>query len=202
VTVLFSPTVAQTNPMVGQSYSGNANVASNATSGSGVRPVSGAAVVPVTTMLDVNGGSFPRTTVSSFKIGKFEVTWDEWKAVRGWAVAYGGYSDLANVGDGIGRNTAVTDEDAYGSYPVTKVSWCDVVKWCNAKSRLLLDFSRGAQRVSPIRRLYELEAPPVCCGLMGRVRESRPVSTRPRRPCPPFPLQSPISKGQWYDLLC
>ena len=141
--------------MVGQSYSGNANVASNATSGSGVRPVSGAAVVPVTTMLDVNGGSFPRTTVSSFKIGKFEVTWDEWKAVRGWAVAYGGYSDLANVGDGIGRNTAVTDEDAYGSYPVTKVSWCDVVKWCNAKSRLLLDFSRGAQRVSP-----------VCCGLL------------------------------------
>ena len=57
----------------------------------------------------------------------------------------------------------------------------------NTKSRLLLDFSRGAQRV-----------PPVCCGLMGRVRESRPVSTRPRRPCPPFPLQSPISKGQWY----
>ena len=34
------------------------------------------------------------------------------------------------------------------------------------KSRLLLDFSRGAQRVSPIRRLYELEAPPVCCGLL------------------------------------
>ena len=43
----------------------------------------------------------------------------------------------------------------------------------DTKSRLLLDFSRGAQRVSP-----------VCCGLMGRVRESRPVSTRPRRPCP------------------
>ena len=37
---------------------------------------------------------------------------------------------------------------------------------------------------------------------MGRARESRPVSTRPRRPCPPsFPLQSPISKGQWYKLL-
>ena len=33
---------------------------------------------------------------------------------------------------------------------------------------------------------------------MGRVRESRPVSTRPRRPCPPFPLKSLISKRQWY----
>ena len=58
----------------------------------------------------------------------------------------------------------------------------------HTKSRLLLDFSRGAQRGSP-----------VCCDPMGRVRESRPVSTRPRRPCPPFPLQSPISKGQWYN---
>jgi formylglycine-generating enzyme required for sulfatase activity len=136
VTVQFSPTVAQTNPTVGQSFSGNANVASNATGGSGVRPVSGAAVVPKTTLVDVNGGNLSSTTVSTFKIGKFEVTWDEWKAVRGWAVAYGGYSDLANVGDGKGRNTAVTDEDSFGSYPVTKVSWCDVVKWCNAKSEM------------------------------------------------------------------
>ena len=52
------------------------------------------------------------------------------------------------------------------------------------KSRLLLDFRRGAQRVSP-----------VCCGLMGRVRESRPVSTRPRRPCPPFSAAKSNFKG-------
>ena len=64
---------------------------------------------------------------------------------------------------------------------------CALQVRCDTKNRLLLDFSRGEQRVSP-----------VCCGLMGRVRESRPVFTRPRRPCPPFPLQSPISKGQWY----
>ncbi len=64
---------------------------------------------------------------------------------------------------------------------------CALQVRCHTKSRLLLDFSRGAQRVTP-----------VCRGLMGRMRESRPVSTRPRRPCPPFPLQSPISKGQWY----
>ena len=50
-------------------------------------------------------------------------------------------------------------------------------------------------------KMTVLRVSPVCCGLMGRVRESRPVSTRPRRPCPPFPLQSSISKGQWYKRL-
>ena len=34
------------------------------------------------------------------------------------------------------------------------------------KSSLLLDFSRGAQGVSPIRRLYEPEAPPVRVGVL------------------------------------
>ena len=34
--------------------------------------------------------------------------------------------------------------------------------------------------------------------LYGQVRANRPVSTRPRRPCPlSFALQSPISKNQW-----
>ena len=59
---------------------------------------------------------------------------------------------------------------------------------CHTKSSLLLDSMRGAQCVSPIRRLYEPEAPPVCFGvLLGfnvRVRARRTVSTRPRRPCP------------------
>ena len=36
----------------------------------------------------------------------------------------------------------------------------------DTKSSLLLDFRRGAQRVSPIRRLYEPEAPPVCFGML------------------------------------
>ena len=58
---------------------------------------------------------------------------------------------------------------------------------------MLLDFWKGAQRVSP-----------VCVGVfLGSARQgaraSRPVFTRPRRPCPlSFALQSPISKGQWY----
>jgi hypothetical protein len=48
----------------------------------------------------------------------------------------------------------------------------------DTKSSLLMDFRRGAQRV-----------PPVCFGMLlgsngNRWRASRPVSTRPRRPCP------------------
>lgn len=79
-------------------------------------------------MVRVLGGTLPSTsdfagvTVADFKIGKYEVTWGEWKAVREWAVL-NGYGDLAGVGGGKGD-----------FYPVAYVSWYEVVKWCNAKS--------------------------------------------------------------------
>ena len=80
-------------------------------------------------MLVVAGGVLPQTSelagtqVGAFQIGKYEVTWGEWKAVRDWAVE-NGYSDMAGVGEGGGDN-----------HPVRNVSWYDVVKWCNAKSQ-------------------------------------------------------------------
>jgi sulfatase modifying factor 1 len=61
--------------------------------------------------------------VASFQIGKYEVTWGEWKSVRDWAVSNNKGYDLAGVGAGNGNN-----------FPVTDVNWYDVVKWCNAKS--------------------------------------------------------------------
>jgi formylglycine-generating enzyme required for sulfatase activity len=76
----------------------------------------------------VAGGTLPSSSqlgalpVDTFYIGKTEVTWGEWLTVRTWAVA-NGYTDLANVGLGMGNN-----------YPVTQVNWFDVVKWCNARS--------------------------------------------------------------------
>ena len=63
-------------------------------------------------------GSVP----DDFEIGKYEVTWDEWRGVRSWAVS-NGYSDL----DGVGAGRA-------GNHPVQSVNWYDVVKWSNAKS--------------------------------------------------------------------
>ena len=77
----------------------------------------------------VSGGTLPDTSklagevVGTFYIGKTEVTWGEWKAVRTWAVA-NGYSDLRNVGTGLGD-----------SYPVSEVNWYDAVKWSNARSQ-------------------------------------------------------------------
>ena len=81
-------------------------------------------------MITVEGGILPSSselagqTVSTFEIGKYEVTWKEWQDVRDWAVE-NGYSDLVNVGQGIGDD-----------YPVVWVNMFDALKWCNAKSEL------------------------------------------------------------------
>ena len=78
-------------------------------------------------MVRVEGGALPSGSglagqvVATFQIGKYEVTWGEWKEVRDWAVTKG--YDLKDVGQGLSE-----------SHPVTHVNWYDVVKWCNAKS--------------------------------------------------------------------
>jgi formylglycine-generating enzyme required for sulfatase activity len=87
----------------------------------------GALVVP-RGVAKVDAGVLPASSqlgavaVDLFYIGKTEVTWREWQTVRNWAVA-NGYTDLADKGQGLGDD-----------YPVTHVSWYDVVKWCNARS--------------------------------------------------------------------
>ena len=78
-------------------------------------------------MVLVEGGMLPDASelagksVKSFYIGRTEVTWLEWKKVRGWASDHG--YDLGNVGEGSGND-----------HPVRDVSWYDCVKWCNARS--------------------------------------------------------------------
>jgi formylglycine-generating enzyme required for sulfatase activity len=93
-------------------------------------------------MVTVQGGTLPESselagqTVSTFEIGKYEVTWDEWKSVRDWAIN-NGYIDLANVGYGYAGNhpvrggiSNVNDPNSYDG----GLSWYRIVKWCNAKS--------------------------------------------------------------------
>ena len=78
-------------------------------------------------MVEVQGGTLPASsqlageTVQSFYIGVTSITWDEWQEVRSFAVANG--YDLA------GRGAGIT-----GNHPVTRASWFDAVKWCNARS--------------------------------------------------------------------
>jgi sulfatase modifying factor 1 len=90
------------------------------------------AVPPVTEgMILVPGGTNSGTdpdfgayslTVESFYMDRFEVTKALWDEVRTWASA-NGYTDLP-TGGGKAAN-----------HPVLTVSWCDVVKWCNARSQ-------------------------------------------------------------------
>jgi hypothetical protein len=61
--------------------------------------------------------------VNEFWIGKFEVTWGEWKTVRAWASGKG-----YDIGD---RGRGRADD-----HPVSAVSWFDVLKWINAKSEI------------------------------------------------------------------
>jgi formylglycine-generating enzyme required for sulfatase activity len=79
-----------------------------------------------TVMVEVKGGVLPEyseckgTPVATFDIGKYPVMHEEWEWVRMW-----GFSNGYQLGEGQ-RN---------GDFrPITKVSWYDAVKWCNAKS--------------------------------------------------------------------
>lgn len=75
----------------------------------------------------INGGELNMSmgvrTVKTFQIGRYEVTWGEWKAVRSEATARG--FDIGNVGDGCGDD-----------HPVHSVNWYDALKWCNLKSEI------------------------------------------------------------------
>jgi formylglycine-generating enzyme required for sulfatase activity len=80
-------------------------------------------------MVPVAGGTFTAgstlTTISSFYIDKYEVTYELWTAVKTWGATHG-YTDLP---------TGINGYDPVGTNnPVTEVNWYDVIKWCNARS--------------------------------------------------------------------
>lgn len=86
--------------------------------------------VPAPEMVLVEGGTMPEESpefggedVASFEIGRYPVTWSEWKVVREWG-ADNGY-DIGDVGEGCADD-----------HPVHSVNWYDVVKWCNARSEM------------------------------------------------------------------
>jgi formylglycine-generating enzyme required for sulfatase activity/N-acetylneuraminic acid mutarotase len=64
--------------------------------------------------------------VSAFYIGKYEVTKEEWDAVRTWGLS-NGYTDLA-AGNGSAASKGA-------NHPVHSITWYHVVKWCNARSQ-------------------------------------------------------------------
>jgi formylglycine-generating enzyme required for sulfatase activity len=74
---------------------------------------------------NLDGDTYAQPThtvyVSAFYIDKFEVTKQLWDSVFTWAVTNGYSFDNAGLGKGT-------------NHPVHSVSWCDAVKWCNARS--------------------------------------------------------------------
>lgn len=61
--------------------------------------------------------------LDAYAIGRYEVTKEGWDTVYAWALTQG--YGFANPGAGKGAN-----------HPVNRVSWHDVVKWCNARSEM------------------------------------------------------------------
>lgn len=64
-----------------------------------------------------------KVTLSSFQMGKREVTKAQWDSVRQWGITNGYSFDYF----GSGKAT---------NHPVHSVSWHDAVKWCNARSEM------------------------------------------------------------------
>jgi formylglycine-generating enzyme required for sulfatase activity len=92
-------------------------------------PLSGFAYIPAGPFqMGQTGIAEPVHTVqvSAFCMGKYEVTKEEWDAVRAWGLA-NGYTDLAAGNGGYASKGA--------NHPVHTITWYDMVKWCNARSQ-------------------------------------------------------------------
>jgi len=84
------------------------------------------------TQTDTGGNSFQHT-ISAFKMGKYQVTYDLWYTVYTWAIANGYTFQNAGVG---GYNGTVGAAPTTAKYqPVTTINWRDAIVWCNAYSQ-------------------------------------------------------------------
>ncbi|HPN63888.1 MAG TPA: formylglycine-generating enzyme family protein [Candidatus Goldiibacteriota bacterium] len=92
----------------------------------------------------VDGGTFTQTdskkpqsfdhTISSFYIGKYQVTYELWYTVRQWALS-NGYT-FANAGrEGEDATFFGSAPSANQFQPVTTINWRDAIVWCNAYSQ-------------------------------------------------------------------
>jgi formylglycine-generating enzyme required for sulfatase activity len=88
--------------------------------------------VPAGIFKQVEGNSNFNHTISAFKIGKYEVTYDLWYSVSKWALANGyNFTYLGREGNS-GIPGAITTTAKYE--PATVFSWRDIIVWCNAYS--------------------------------------------------------------------
>jgi len=71
------------------------------------------------------------TPIASFKMSKYELTYRIWEETRKWAVHHG-YNFLND-----GWQGSKNDKEMSEMQPVTHISWCDAIVWCNAHTEKL-----------------------------------------------------------------
>ena len=79
-------------------------------------------------------GVFPNDKtvyIAPFKMAKYELTYRIWEETRKWAMVHG-YSFLNDGWKGDSNTEGVSD-----MHPVTHISWCDAIVWCNAHTEKL-----------------------------------------------------------------
>jgi len=74
------------------------------------------------------------STVTAFSLGKYEVTYELWHAVRTWATN-NGYV-IVNAGREGSNGTIGAVPTTAKFHPVSSVNWRDALVWCNAYSEL------------------------------------------------------------------
>lgn len=91
-------------------------------------------------LVSVPGGTFYQTdgtngfthTISAFKIGKYQVTYELWYTVYQWAINNG--FTFQNAGREGSSGTDGAAPTAAKFQPVIMVNWRDTIVWCNAYS--------------------------------------------------------------------
>jgi formylglycine-generating enzyme required for sulfatase activity len=73
-------------------------------------------------------------TLGSYKMAKYETTYELWYEVKTWATS-NGYT-FANAGAEGHDGTVGAAPTSARTEPVTKVNWWDAVVWCNAYSEM------------------------------------------------------------------
>jgi len=96
-------------------------------------------------LVSVPGGTFIQQsdenesfshTISAFKMGKYEVTYDLWYTVYQWAILPAQGYTFANAGTEGNDGTTGTAPTAAKYEPVTTINWRDIIVWCNAYSQM------------------------------------------------------------------
>ncbi|MCX6875767.1 MAG: SUMF1/EgtB/PvdO family nonheme iron enzyme [Verrucomicrobia bacterium] len=138
IDITFAPTSVQ-------SYGGTITVLSNKTSGENTIACSGTGVQPVPEgfalisagQFDMGCSAYNRSeipvhvvNVSTFFMAKYEVTKELWDDVWAWGMTHG-YTDLA-----VGCMDGTRNCSKGPTHPVYRITWYDMVKWCNARSEM------------------------------------------------------------------